>query len=69
MPQSDNDIETKFANSCDAPEDYPLNILRTEVFGHTLKSLQTRFKSERLFHPEYRSLYLLDLHNDKTGIT
>ncbi len=67
MSQVDK-IEAQFAGSRATPEDYPLNVVRSEAFGHALKSLQTRFKNERLFHDSYRSLYIKDLYDDKDGM-
>ena len=57
-----------FAESRATPNDYPVNIVRSELLGHALKSLQTRFKDERLFDDSYRSLYVKDLRDDKQGI-
>ncbi|KAK3316574.1 hypothetical protein B0H66DRAFT_298763 [Apodospora peruviana] len=57
----------EFTRSCKESADYPLNVVRTDVFGHSLKSLQTILKDGRLFDQEFRSLYIRDLHQDKNA--
>ncbi|KAK5658134.1 hypothetical protein OQA88_2106 [Cercophora sp. LCS_1] len=66
MAQID-DLTAQFAASCEKSKEYPLTVLRTEVFGHTQKSLQTRLNQEGLFHSSQRLLYVRDLHDVATA--
>ncbi|KAK3290430.1 uncharacterized protein B0H64DRAFT_427698 [Chaetomium fimeti] len=56
-----DDIAAEFAASCQRSKDYPLTVLRTEVFGHTQKSYQARLNQGAVFHKSHRSLYVRDL--------
>lgn len=38
-------------------------VVRTEIFGHALDSYYRRLKEKDVFHPDYRSLGLVDLHD------
>ena len=55
-------FETEYQRS----HKYPLTLLRTEVFGHALKSLQTRLGQKGLFHPSDRALLVRDLQETAT---
>ncbi|GAB1319452.1 hypothetical protein MFIFM68171_09662 [Madurella fahalii] len=62
-----NDLLAQFEACCQQSNEYPLNILRTEVFSHTKKALQTRLDQGGLFHDSYRLLYVLDLCDNATS--
>lgn len=62
-----DDNTAEFAACCERSKDYPLAVLlRTEAFGHTQKSLQTRLSQEGLFHASHQSLFVRDLHDTAT---
>ncbi|KAK0714741.1 hypothetical protein B0H67DRAFT_490888 [Lasiosphaeris hirsuta] len=61
-----NDNTAEFAKCYERSREYPLTVLRTEVFGHTQKSLQTRLNQEGLFHSSHKSLFVRDLHESAT---
>jgi hypothetical protein len=56
-----DDIRAQFAACCQRASDYPLTVLRTEVFGHTQTSFQARLSQEGLFHTSHRALFARDL--------
>jgi hypothetical protein len=62
-----DDIPAQFAASCQRSKEYPLTVLRTEVFGHAQKSFQTRLNQEGLFHTSNRLLYVRDLQESATA--
>jgi hypothetical protein len=57
----------QFAAAYQRPQEYPLTVLRTDVFGHAQKSLQERLGQEGLFHKSERSLYVRDLQEAATA--
>lgn len=59
-----DDVAAEFAASCQRSKDYPLTLLRTEAFGHTQKSYQTRLNQGTVFHKSHRALYVRDLQYD-----
>ncbi|KAK0652661.1 hypothetical protein B0T16DRAFT_427050 [Cercophora newfieldiana] len=59
-----DDIAADFEECCQRYKDYPLNLLRTEVFGHTQRSLQARLDQEGLFHSSHQALYVRDLQEN-----
>jgi len=67
MAEGGDNTPAQFAEACQRSKEYPLTILRTEVFGHAQKSLQTRLNQEGLFHPSYRALYVRDLQETATA--
>lgn len=62
-----DNIPAQFAAACQRPQEYPLTVLRTDVFGHAQKSLQERLGQDGLFHPSERSLYVQDLQEAATA--
>ncbi|KAH6631272.1 hypothetical protein F5144DRAFT_570529 [Chaetomium tenue] len=62
--QVDDHLAAEFAACCQRSKDYPLTLLRTEAFGHTQKSYQTRLSQGTVFHKSHRSLYVRDLQYD-----
>lgn len=62
----DGETPAQFAEAYQRFREYPLTVLRTEVFGHAQKSLQTRLNQEGLFHPSHRALYVRDLQETAT---
>ena len=61
-----DDITAEFADCCQRSREYPLTILRTEVFDHTKRGLQARLDQKGLFHSSHQSLYVRDLHDTAT---
>ncbi|KAL2189195.1 hypothetical protein L209DRAFT_682575 [Thermothelomyces heterothallicus CBS 203.75] len=55
------DISAQFATAWQRAKEYPLTVLRTEVFGHTLKCLQERLGQDGLFRPSSKMLAVRDL--------
>lgn len=59
-----DDITADFEECCQGYKDYPLSLLRTDVFSHTQRSLKTRLNQEGLFHSSYQALYVRDLQEN-----
>ncbi|KAK0625103.1 hypothetical protein B0T17DRAFT_491912 [Bombardia bombarda] len=64
-PPEDSDAVVQFTRSRDAPGEYPLNVVRTESFGHSLKSFKKRLTDPNQFESSYRALYIRDLPDNK----
>ncbi|KAI0900158.1 hypothetical protein F4806DRAFT_280206 [Annulohypoxylon nitens] len=60
--QSIFDQAVRFDESMRNTLDYPVNLLRTEAFSHTLESYRRRLNSTNLFDPTYRSLACVNLY-------
>ncbi|KAK3904039.1 hypothetical protein C8A05DRAFT_42815 [Staphylotrichum tortipilum] len=58
------DTPTQFAGACQRSAQYPLTLLRTEVFGHVQRSLQTRLGQERVFHDSYQAFFVRDVQEN-----
>jgi hypothetical protein len=65
MAQSD-DMAAEFADCYERAKEYPLTLLRTEVFDYTKRTLQARLGQEGLFHSTHQALYVRDLHETAT---
>ena len=61
-----DDIATQFAECCQRSREYPLTVMRTEVFRHTQKSLKARLDQDGLFNSSYKGLHVRDLHDTAT---
>jgi len=48
-------------------ETYPVNVARTETFGHVLESYRKQLASNAIFHARYRSLVCIDLYEQSDG--
>ncbi len=61
------DTPAQFAAACQRSKEYPLTVLRTEIFGHAQKALQARLNQEGSFHPSDRALFVRDLQENATA--
>jgi len=61
-----DDIAAEYSKCRKEYQDYPLNLLRTEVFGHRHRSLLTRLNQEGYFHSSHQALYVRDLREAET---
>jgi len=55
-----------FSNCCNRSKEYPLTLLRTDVFKHAKVSLQTRLNQDGCFHSSFKGLYVRDLQETAT---
>ncbi|KAI1208378.1 uncharacterized protein F4807DRAFT_431109 [Annulohypoxylon truncatum] len=62
--QSAMDCAVRFEESVNRTSDYPVNLLRTEAFGHTLESYRRRLNSNNIFDEKYRSLACINLYEN-----
>jgi hypothetical protein len=47
--------------------EYPLNVLRTDSFHHSLEAYRRRLEQAKVFHETSRYFYLWDLKKDANG--
>ncbi|KAI0889237.1 uncharacterized protein GGS22DRAFT_177782 [Annulohypoxylon maeteangense] len=62
--QSALDCAVRFEKSMSRSLEYPVNLLRTEAFGHTLESYCRRLNGTNIFDPQYRSLACVNLYEN-----
>jgi len=61
-----DEIPTDFAEYCQSYNEYPSNLLRTEVFGNTRESFKKRLCQPGLFRPHEQDLWVRDLQENAT---
>ncbi|KAI0388005.1 hypothetical protein F5Y04DRAFT_241475 [Hypomontagnella monticulosa] len=68
MPtQSVADHTARFEESTNRTSDYPVNLIRTEAYHHTLESYRRRLNGKGIFDPNYRSLACIDLYENNVA--
>lgn len=60
------EIAAQFVACLQRSQEYPLTVLRTDIFWHTQNSFQTRLIQDGLFDGSKKKLYVRDLHEDNT---
>lgn len=65
MASSDNADE--FQVSLGNADNYPINLVRNEAFGHALERYRDRLRDARLFHAKSRSLRFVDIYEKDEG--
>lgn len=62
-----DEISSQFVAAWQQAEEYPLTLLRTEVFGYDLESFRERLREDGLFRPSPKMLAVRDLRETATS--